>query len=161
MTILEQPQDRGVEGLVEVGYELVRPVHGQIVLDEVVRPDAEVIHFLDQDVGHGRRRRDLDHDPERHAPDRKGSSRPRAPLGPRRKRALISPISSISVIIGMMIRMFSGTLARRMARSWIRNRSRCRSEKRIARRPRAGIRLLLDLQAGAGLFSPPMSIVRM
>ena len=57
----DQPQDGRVEGLVEVGNELVRPVDRQVILDEVVRPDAQVIHLLEEMVGHGRGRRDLDH----------------------------------------------------------------------------------------------------
>ena len=136
---LEQAQDGGVEGLVEIGDEFVRPVHGQVVLDEVVRPDAEVIHLLDQDVGQGRGGRHLDHDPERDVPGRRGCFSAASSAWTSRKSSFTSPISSISVIIGMRMRTFFRALARRMARSWIRNSSRFWREKRIARRPRAGL----------------------
>ena len=57
-----------MEGLVEIGDELIGAVDGQIVLDEVVRPDAQIIDFLHQDIGNRGRRRDLDHHPERDLP---------------------------------------------------------------------------------------------
>src|SRR4030067_197536 len=57
-----------MEGLVKIGDELVGAVDGQIVLDEVVRPNAQIIDLLHYDIGDRGRRRDLDHHPERDLP---------------------------------------------------------------------------------------------
>lgn len=51
----DQPKDRGVERLVEVGDVLVDPVDRQGVLDQVVRADAEEVGFPREQVGHDRR----------------------------------------------------------------------------------------------------------
>ncbi len=64
--LLDHPQVGRMERLIQVRHVLVHPVHGQRVLDQVVRPDAEEVHLARQDIAdHGGAGR-LHHDPERY-----------------------------------------------------------------------------------------------
>ena len=45
-----------------MGHELVHPIDGQGVLDQVVGADGEKVGVLGQQIGHGHRRGHLDHD---------------------------------------------------------------------------------------------------
>ena len=51
-----------MKGLVHVGNMLIDPVDAEGILDKIVCPDTEEIHVLGQYIGHGDRRRNLDHD---------------------------------------------------------------------------------------------------
>ena len=50
-----------MERVVELRQAGVGAVHGQRVLDEVVGPDRQKVHTLDQDLGQVDRSRHLDH----------------------------------------------------------------------------------------------------
>ena len=61
----DEAQDRGMRRPEEVRDGLVRAVHGERVLDEVVRPEREEVGLGSEEVGRDRRRRDLDHRADR------------------------------------------------------------------------------------------------
>ena len=60
-----------MEGIAEVRDALVRPIHSEEVLHQVVRSDAEELRFLPQQIGGRRRRRHLQHGADRHFPKRR------------------------------------------------------------------------------------------
>ena len=73
-----------------------------------------------------------------------------------------SRTSETVVIIGSRMRTGPWALARRMAASWASNSLRWVSEKRIARRPSAGLAESSRVSPSADIsFSPPTSSVRM
>ena len=62
---VDQSQHGRIGGIVQIRDFFVAAVDGQGVLDQVVRADAEEIHFLDEMVDHHHGRRNFDHHADR------------------------------------------------------------------------------------------------
>ena len=62
----DQAEHSRVARIVQGGEARIAPVGRHGVLDQVVRADAEEVHFLRQVVGRQCGRRDFDHDADRH-----------------------------------------------------------------------------------------------
>ena len=65
--LLQHAENGRVIRVIHVRDFLVHPVHGQDVLDQIIGADAEKVRFLGQQIGDGRRRRNLDHDTDLNA----------------------------------------------------------------------------------------------
>src|SRR5262249_23531783 len=61
--LLYQPLHRRVRRAEQIGHPLVRPIHRQRVLHQVVGPDRKEIDLARERIGHQRRRRHLHHHP--------------------------------------------------------------------------------------------------
>ena len=62
----DQPEHGRVTWIVQRSDTRIAPVGRHRVLDQIVRPDAEEVHFFRQLAGRQGGRRDLDHDSDRH-----------------------------------------------------------------------------------------------
>ena len=139
---LDQPQHRRVQRIVEMGHLLLAAVDGERVHGEIVGADGEEIGLLRQRVGGQRRARHLDHHAERRQRvgqlARRGASAAGPPVCIASRTWRISPSEEI---IGSRMRNGPWAAARSMAPSWASSSGRSFSERRMARRPSAGLAL--------------------
>ncbi len=64
---LNQSKHSRVQGLIQRTHEIVIPIYGKGILDQVIGTDAQEIEVINQLVCHDRHRRDFDHHAERNS----------------------------------------------------------------------------------------------
>src|SRR6185369_663821 len=156
----EQHQHRRVQRVVERGHLFVGTVDGQRVLDQVVGADRQEIETAQKKADGQRGGRNFDH-----AATSMFSSK--ATLSPRRLDLACSSAASVWSIswawasIGIKSLIGPYFEARRMARNCVWNICGSASDRRMARRPRAGLVLTRSpkLESGRRSLSLPRSKV--
>ena len=116
---LDEAQHTGMQRVVEVGDLFVAAVDRQGVLDQIVGADGEEIGFARQCIGGQRRRRHLDHHPQRRDDLGKGDAAPAQAPRHLLDDSRVRRISPTDEIIGSMMRTALRAPSR-IAASWCR-----------------------------------------